>query len=124
MTAAHTPLPWEAGTPGNGSPYAVYSDDATGSIIAMCQHSLVNRSHDEMVANAALIDRAVNSLPVIVAALETAKAALIKIRACSIEGAQIGYVSPQLWGDALFASHGDVATAIKAIELATAPVVS
>lgn len=53
--SAHTPGPWEAGRPGHGSIYAAYSNDATGSIIAMCQHDLVVRSHGEMVANAHLI---------------------------------------------------------------------
>lgn len=57
------------------------------------------------------------------AALEQAKAALIKIRKCSIAGAEEGYGKPELWGEALFCSHGDVAAALKVIDavLAASP---
>ncbi|MGY3609891.1 MULTISPECIES: hypothetical protein [unclassified Bradyrhizobium] len=53
-------------------------------------------------------------------ALEQAKAALIKIRACSIAGCEEGYGKPELWADALFRSHFDVAMALKAIDAALA----
>lgn len=48
--------------------------------------------------------------------LQQAKGALIKIRKCSIAGAEEGYGKPELWGEALFRSHADVATAIKSID--------
>lgn len=70
--ADHTPTPWEAGETGHGSPYAVYSDDATGSIIAMCQHTYVNRSHEQMIANVAFIVRAVNNHDALVKAIRDA----------------------------------------------------
>lgn len=52
------------------------------------------------------------------AALEAAKAALIRIRECSSKGAMEGYGKPELWADDLFRSHGDVARALKQIDAA------
>lgn len=77
--ADHTPLPWEAGETGHGSPYAVYSDDATGSIIAMCQHTYVNRSHEQMIANVAFIVKAVNNHDALVKALHEATTRLADV---------------------------------------------
>lgn len=54
----------------------------------------------------------------LVKALEKAKTALIKIRGCSIVGCEWGYGKPEKWADALFASHADVAAALKTIETA------
>lgn len=51
-------------------------------------------------------------------ALEQARLALTKIRACSIAGCEYGYGKPEIWADALFASHGDVANALKTIDAA------
>lgn len=50
--------------------------------------------------------------------LEQAKAALLKIRGCSIRGAEQGYSRPIEWADELFASHADVAVALKSIDAA------
>lgn len=68
---------------------------------------------DEECEQAAEIIERAASAP---AALRQAKAALIKIRACSIAGCEFGYGKPEIWGDALFASHGDVANALKVID--------
>ncbi len=77
--ADHTHLPWEAGETGHGSPYAVYSDDATGSIIAMCQHTYVNRSHEQMIANVAFIVKAVNNHDALVKSLHEATTRLADV---------------------------------------------
>lgn len=53
-------------------------------------------------------------------ALLAARAALIKIRSCSIAGCEQGYGQPEKWADALFASHADVAAALKTIDEALA----
>ena len=58
----HTSGPWEAGRKGYGSPFAVYSDDKTGSAICQCQLEYVARTSDEMKANASLIAAAPDML--------------------------------------------------------------
>lgn len=61
---------------------------------------------------------AARAVPSLVKALEQAKAALIEIRRCSIEGAKEGYAKPEKWAEDLFVSHADVASALKTIEAA------
>lgn len=69
---------------------------------------------EELIANAHLIA----SAPAMAEALEKAKDALVKIRACSVAGASEGYTKPEVWGEALFASHADVHAALSQIEAA------
>jgi hypothetical protein len=71
---------------------------------------------DEACANSHLIAAA----PCMAGALEEAKSALIKIRECSMAGASEGYSKPELWGEALYKSHGDVEAALRKIDTALA----
>jgi hypothetical protein len=48
--------------------------------------------------------------------LKQAHAALLRIRTASIAGCEEGYGKPEKWADELFASHGDVTAAMKAID--------
>ena len=50
--------------------------------------------------------------------LEQAKSALILIRSHSVVGAMEGYTKPELWADALYSSHADVASALRVIDAA------
>lgn len=61
-------------------------------------------------------DALTKKLELAVDALHEARMAMFKIRACSIAGCEEGYGKPEKWGDALFASHGDVATSLKTID--------
>lgn len=52
----HTKGPWDiGGVNGGGLPHTVYCDDATGSAVAKCDFEFVNRSKEELRANARLI---------------------------------------------------------------------
>jgi hypothetical protein len=79
-------------------------------------HRCGQMSDEELRANAHLIAAA----PCMAGALEEAKSALIKIRECSIVGASEGYSKPELWGEALYKSHGDVEAALRKIDTALA----
>lgn len=70
----HTALPWVLGDPHKA---AVYSDDATGSIIAKCDgFQFAPRPREEAEANAAFIFRACNAHDDLVAALKAAYGAV------------------------------------------------
>jgi hypothetical protein len=71
---------------------------------------------DPYAANAQLIAAA----PDLYAALELAKKALTEIRKCSSAGAAVGYTNPEVWGPALYESHGFVHYALDAIDDALA----
>lgn len=73
---SYTKGDWLGGKKGYGSPFCVYSDDVTGSVIALCQHELVFRSEEEVLANVQLISAA----PDMYEALEFALDAIIEER--------------------------------------------
>jgi hypothetical protein len=116
-----TPLPWwserrierfqiQAQHRGPGSSFCV---------------AVLNHWSDNAEKDAAFIVEAVNShaslrseRDALLAALTEAKAAMIEIRHCSVAGAERGYTKPELWGDALFLSHGYVARALKTVDAA------
>jgi hypothetical protein len=125
----HTPTPWEyrparhddwgwiRGPKGADgiAPLVATARSGKWEPEAMLDEHRINKT-DPYGPNALFIVKAVNNHDALVKALEEAKAALFKIRACSIVGCEQGYGHPEKWADALFASHADVAAALKTID--------
>jgi hypothetical protein len=73
---------------------------------------------DELDAAADLIVSLKSRVEELEGALRKAGDAMFEIRKCSIAGAVEGYSKPELWSEALFVSHGDVAASLKSIAAA------
>lgn len=110
-----TPRPWK-----KNNTYG-WLEGANGNLVSTydlgLSAALAGPSEEER-ANAKLIVTAVNAYDPMKDALDNAKAALNKIRSCSIAGAEKGYTNPEDWGRELFESHSDVAFALDKIDAA------